>query len=144
MFSIRIFFSLLAAALASRQRLIVDRYPRQAKVTIHDHAGASDPGGTRGARGLSGGGDGGRWCVGDRWVPGGQEMSSGLIAPGIPASAAQQLSHLPPIGALFAALLSYNPMRQLRTTRRAARRVRAARPSIVTRGYPASQKKARL
>jgi hypothetical protein len=71
-------------------------------------------------------------------------MSSGLIAPGIPASAAQQLSHLPPIGALFAALLSYNPMRQLRTTRRAARRVRAARPSIVTRGYPASQKKARL
>jgi len=40
-------------------------------------------------------------------------MSSGLIAQGIPASAAHSLSHLPPIGVLFAAFLGYNPMKQL-------------------------------
>jgi MFS family permease len=40
-------------------------------------------------------------------------MSGGLIAQGIPASAAHQLSHLPPIGVLFAAFLGYNPMKQL-------------------------------
>jgi MFS family permease len=40
-------------------------------------------------------------------------MSSGLIVQGIPATAAHTLSHLPPIGVLFAAFLGYNPMRQL-------------------------------
>jgi MFS family permease len=40
-------------------------------------------------------------------------MSSGLTAQGVPASAANSLSHLPPIGVLFAAFLGYNPMRQL-------------------------------
>jgi MFS family permease len=40
-------------------------------------------------------------------------MSSGLIAQGIPAAAALTLSHLPPIGVLFAAFLGYNPMKQL-------------------------------
>jgi MFS family permease len=40
-------------------------------------------------------------------------MSSGLIAQGIPAAAAHTLSHLPPIGVLFAAFLGYNPMKQL-------------------------------
>jgi MFS family permease len=40
-------------------------------------------------------------------------MSSGLIAEGIPAAAAHTLSHLPPIGVLFAAFLGYNPMKQL-------------------------------
>jgi MFS family permease len=40
-------------------------------------------------------------------------MSGGLIAQGIPASAANQISHLPPIGVLFAAFLGYNPMQQL-------------------------------
>jgi MFS family permease len=40
-------------------------------------------------------------------------MSSGLIAQGVPASAAHQLSHLPPIGVLFAAFLGYNPIKQL-------------------------------
>jgi MFS family permease len=40
-------------------------------------------------------------------------MSSGLIAQGIPAAAAHALSHLPPIGVLFAAFLGYNPMRTL-------------------------------
>jgi hypothetical protein len=40
-------------------------------------------------------------------------LSGGLVAQGIPASAAQQISHLPPIGVLFAAFLGYNPMQQL-------------------------------
>jgi MFS family permease len=40
-------------------------------------------------------------------------MQSGLTAQGVPASAAQSISHLPPIAVLFAAFLGYNPMRQL-------------------------------
>jgi MFS family permease len=40
-------------------------------------------------------------------------MSGGLIAEGIPAAAAHTLSHLPPIGVLFAAFLGYNPLKQL-------------------------------
>jgi MFS family permease len=40
-------------------------------------------------------------------------MFSGLTAQGIPASAATQISHLPPIGVLFAAFLGYNPMQSL-------------------------------
>jgi MFS family permease len=40
-------------------------------------------------------------------------LSSGLTAQGIPSAAAQQISHLPPIGVLFAAFLGYNPMQQL-------------------------------
>jgi len=40
-------------------------------------------------------------------------LSSGLTAQGVPAAAAQQISHLPPIGVLFAAFLGYNPMKQL-------------------------------
>jgi MFS family permease len=40
-------------------------------------------------------------------------MFSGLTAQGIPASAATTISHLPPIGVLFASFLGYNPMQQL-------------------------------
>jgi MFS family permease len=40
-------------------------------------------------------------------------LSSGLTAQGVPATAATQISHLPPIGVLFAAFLGYNPMQQL-------------------------------
>jgi MFS family permease len=40
-------------------------------------------------------------------------ISGGLIAQGIPAAAAHQLSHLPPIGVLFSAFLGYNPVKQL-------------------------------
>jgi hypothetical protein len=40
-------------------------------------------------------------------------MSSGLTAQGVPAATAAPLSHLPPIGVLFASFLGYNPMRQL-------------------------------
>src|SRR5580693_4191543 len=40
-------------------------------------------------------------------------MFSGLTAQGVPASAATPISHLPPIGVLFAAFLGYNPIQQL-------------------------------
>jgi MFS family permease len=40
-------------------------------------------------------------------------LFSGLTTQGVPASAAGPLSHLPPIGVLFAAFLGYNPMQQL-------------------------------
>jgi MFS family permease len=40
-------------------------------------------------------------------------MFSGLTAQGVPAAAAGPISHLPPIGVLFAAFLGYNPMQQL-------------------------------
>jgi len=40
-------------------------------------------------------------------------MFGGLTAQGVPASAAGSISHLPPIGVLFAAFLGYNPMQQL-------------------------------
>jgi hypothetical protein len=40
-------------------------------------------------------------------------MSSGLVAQGVPAATAAPISHLPPIGVLFASFLGYNPMQQL-------------------------------
>jgi hypothetical protein len=40
-------------------------------------------------------------------------LFSGLTAQGVPASAAAPISHLPPIGVLFASFLGYNPMQQL-------------------------------
>jgi hypothetical protein len=40
-------------------------------------------------------------------------MYSGLTAQGVPAAVASRVSHLPPTGALFAALLGYNPMGSL-------------------------------
>ncbi len=40
-------------------------------------------------------------------------LSGGLTAQGVPAAAAHQISHLPPIGVLFAAFLGYNPVQQL-------------------------------
>jgi hypothetical protein len=40
-------------------------------------------------------------------------MFTGLTAQGVPATSAATVSHLPPIGVLFAAFLGYNPMQQL-------------------------------
>jgi MFS family permease len=40
-------------------------------------------------------------------------MDQGLTANGLPALLARDISHLPPIGVLFAAFLGYNPMRSL-------------------------------
>jgi MFS family permease len=42
-----------------------------------------------------------------------EAMFSGLHAQGVPVDKAVALSHLPPIGVLFAAFLGYNPMQQL-------------------------------
>jgi len=40
-------------------------------------------------------------------------LFGGLTAQGVPAAAAAPISHLPPIGVLFASFLGYNPMQQL-------------------------------
>jgi MFS family permease len=40
-------------------------------------------------------------------------MYTGLTAQGVPVASATAISHLPPIGVLFAAFLGYNPMQQL-------------------------------
>jgi MFS family permease len=40
-------------------------------------------------------------------------MYAGLTAQGVPSGSATTISHLPPIGVLFAAFLGYNPMQQL-------------------------------
>ncbi len=40
-------------------------------------------------------------------------LLSGLTAQGVPAATATQISHLPPIGVLFASFLGYNPVQQL-------------------------------
>ena len=40
-------------------------------------------------------------------------MLSGLTAQGVPVATATPISHLPPIGVLFASFLGYNPMQQL-------------------------------
>ncbi len=40
-------------------------------------------------------------------------LYAGLTAQGVPAAAAHQIAHLPPIGVLFASFLGYNPVQQL-------------------------------
>ena len=40
-------------------------------------------------------------------------LSSGLSAAGVPSAVADQIAHLPPTSALFAAFLGYNPMANL-------------------------------
>jgi MFS family permease len=40
-------------------------------------------------------------------------LSSGLTTQGVPAATAVPISHLPPIGVLFASFLGYNPIQQL-------------------------------
>ena len=40
-------------------------------------------------------------------------LRSGLLAHGVPASAAEQVAQLPPVGSLFAAFLGYNPIQSL-------------------------------
>ena len=40
-------------------------------------------------------------------------LSAGLTAQGVPASVATQVSHLPPVSTMFAALLGYNPVKNL-------------------------------
>jgi hypothetical protein len=40
-------------------------------------------------------------------------LFAGLTAQGVPGASASAISHLPPIGVLFAAFLGYNPVQQL-------------------------------
>jgi hypothetical protein len=40
-------------------------------------------------------------------------LTSGLTAQGVPLSVATQVSHLPPVSTMFAALLGYNPVQNL-------------------------------
>ncbi len=40
-------------------------------------------------------------------------LTSGLTAQGVPTSVATQVSHLPPVSTMFAALLGYNPVQNL-------------------------------
>jgi len=40
-------------------------------------------------------------------------LTAGLVDHGVPAAAAAKVAHLPPVSALFAALLGYNPIRTL-------------------------------
>jgi MFS family permease len=47
-------------------------------------------------------------------------LNAGLVAQGVPASQAHQISSLPPIGSLFAAFLGYNPIQQLLPSAQAA------------------------
>jgi MFS family permease len=42
-------------------------------------------------------------------------LSKGLMAQGVPASVATQVSHLPPVSTVFASLLGYNPVQNLLT-----------------------------
>ena len=42
-----------------------------------------------------------------------QSLYHGLVAQGVPAAAAGKISHLPPVGTLFAAFLGYNPVATL-------------------------------
>src|SRR5262249_48437578 len=42
-----------------------------------------------------------------------QTLSAGLVAHGVPAATATQVSHLPPVSVLFAAFLGYNPVQTL-------------------------------
>jgi MFS family permease len=57
-------------------------------------------------------------------------MSAGLIGQGVPAGLANQVSHLPPVGSLFAAFLGYNPMKNLLGS--ALNTLPAARASYIT------------
>jgi hypothetical protein len=40
-------------------------------------------------------------------------LTSGLTVQGVPATVASQVSHLPPVSTMFAALLGYNPVQNL-------------------------------
>jgi len=40
-------------------------------------------------------------------------LDHGLVAQGVPKADAARISHLPPVGLLFASFLGYNPMQQL-------------------------------
>jgi EmrB/QacA subfamily drug resistance transporter len=59
-------------------------------------------------------------------------LTSGLTAQGVPASVASQVSHLPPVSTLFAALLGYNPVRNLLAPSGVLAKLPAHRVAVLT------------
>jgi MFS family permease len=59
-------------------------------------------------------------------------LSAGLTAQGVPLSVATQVSHLPPVSTLFAALLGYNPVRNLLTPSGVLSRLPAHNVAVLT------------
>jgi EmrB/QacA subfamily drug resistance transporter len=59
-------------------------------------------------------------------------LTSGLTAQGVPAAVASQVSHLPPVSTLFAALLGYNPVQNLLTPSGVLSRLPAHNIAVLT------------
>jgi MFS family permease len=59
-------------------------------------------------------------------------LTAGLTAQGVPLSVASQVSHLPPVSTLFAALLGYNPVRNLLTPSGVLSRLPAHNVAVLT------------
>ncbi len=59
-------------------------------------------------------------------------LTSGLTAQGVPLSVATQVSHLPPVSTMFAALLGYNPVRNLLTPSGTLARLPAHNAAVLT------------
>jgi MFS family permease len=59
-------------------------------------------------------------------------LYSGLVAHGVPVKDAMKVSHLPPTGALFAAFLGYNPMKELLGPTGAFHHLSHAQASLLT------------
>jgi hypothetical protein len=59
----------------------------------------------------------------------------GLVAHGVPPSAAIRASHLPPVSTLFAAFLGYDPVQHLVGASALARVPAAQRPLLTGRGF---------
>jgi hypothetical protein len=59
-------------------------------------------------------------------------LTAGLTAQGVPTSIATQVGHLPPVSTLFAALLGYNPVRNLLAPSGALSRLPAHNAAVLT------------
>jgi MFS family permease len=59
-------------------------------------------------------------------------LTAGLRAQGVPLSVATQVSHLPPVSTMFAALLGYNPVRNLLTPSGVLSRLPAHNAAVLT------------
>jgi EmrB/QacA subfamily drug resistance transporter len=59
-------------------------------------------------------------------------LTAGLTAQGVPLSVATQVGHLPPVSTLFAALLGYNPVRNLLTPSGVLSRLPAHNVAVLT------------
>jgi MFS family permease len=59
-------------------------------------------------------------------------LSSGLTAQGVPTSVATQVSHLPPVSTMFAALLGYNPVKILLAPSGVLSRLPASHAAVLT------------